>query len=315
MPPPDNMLGKTGLKVSRIGLGTVEIGLAYGIGVKDLPTEKEAEHILRSAVEMGVTYIDTARGYGVAEERIGKSGISKIPGVVIGTKCGQFLKNEPDLHGKELAKRIREDIDTSRKMLGMEQLQLVQFHNELADYIDYTELVDIFQQIKDEGKVAHFGVSTRGEEAPLSAYQADIFATSQLAYSILDQRMAPKVLPAAQAKNIGVINRSVLLKGALTPKANQLPDQLKPLKENAVKAALIAEELGMTLPDLAIRFVGSHPAISTILIGTIKPHHLETALAAATQEPLPEEVLEQLYALAINDPMQVDPGKQPALWT
>ncbi len=314
MQPDYNMLGKTGLEVSKIGLGTVEIGLPYGIGVKDLPTEKEAEHILRSAVDMGVTYIDTARGYGVAEERIGKSGISNMSGIVIGTKCGQFLKNEPGLHGPELEKRIREDIETSRKMLQQDQLQLVQFHNELADYTNFTEFVEILTKLKDEGKVAHVGVSTRGEEAPLAAYATDFFETSQLAYSILDQRMAASVLPAAQAKNIGVINRSVLLKGALTPKANQLPDELKPLKENAVKAALIAEELGITLPDLAIRFVASNPAISTILIGTIKPHHLETALNAASQEPLPKEVLQQLYALAINDPMQVDPGKQPALW-
>lgn len=306
-----NTLGKTELNISKIGLGTVEIGLPYGIGVKDLPTDKEAEVILRSAVEMGVTYIDTARGYGVAEERIGKSGIGNMPDVVIGTKCGQFLKEEPDLHGAELEKRIREDIDMSRRMLKQDQLQLVQFHNELPDYSNFAEFAEILKKLKDEGKVAHVGVSTRGEEAPLAAYENDLFETSQVAYSILDQRMASNVLPAAQAKNIGVINRSVLLKGALTPRANQLPDELKPLRENAVRAALIAEELGITLPDLAIRFVASHPAISTILIGTIKPHHLATALAAATQEPLPPEVLEKLYTLGISDPDQVDPGRWP----
>jgi len=304
-------LGNTSLQVSKIGLGTVEIGLPYGIGVKDLPTDKEAEHILRSAVEMGITYIDTARGYGVAEERIGKSEIAAMPGVVIGTKCGQFLKNEPDLHGAELEKRIREDIETSRSMLKQDQLQLIQFHNELADFVNYQEIVEIFQRIKDQGKVLHFGIASRGEAATLAAYNTNFFETSQLAYSILDQRMTKEVLPQAQAKNLGVIIRSVLLKGALTPKANQLPDELKPLRENSVKAALLAEELGMSLPDLAIRFVASNPAISTILIGTIKPHHLETALSATIQEPLPKEVLEKLYALAIEDPRQVDPGKWP----
>lgn len=306
-----NILGKTGLKVSKIGLGTVEIGLPYGIGVKDLPTDKEAETILKSAIEMGITYIDTARGYGVAEERIGKSGIGKVPGIVIGTKCGQFLKNEPDLHGAELDKRIREDIDMSRQMLQQDQLQLVQFHNELSAYTDYQEIMEILKKIKDQGKVLHFGIASRGEAATLAAYNTDLFETSQLAYNIIDQRMATKVIPTAQAKNIGIINRSVLLKGALTPKANKLPDELKPLRENSVKAALIAEELDISLADLAIRFVASNPAISTILIGTIKPHHLETALQATNQEPLPEEVLEQLYTLAIDDPDQVDPGRWP----
>jgi aryl-alcohol dehydrogenase-like predicted oxidoreductase len=195
-------------------------------------------------------------------------------------------------------------------MLQQDQLQLVQFHNELPDYTDMTEFIEILTKLKDEGKVAHIGLSSRGEEVPLTGYATGFFETSQLAYSILDQRMAKNVLPVAQENNIGVINRSVLLKGALTPKANQLPAELKPLRENAVKAALIAEELDISLPDLAIRFVASNPAISTILIGTIKPHHLETALAA-TQEPLPQEILEKLYTLAIDDINQIDPGKWP----
>jgi len=298
---------------SKIGLGTVEIGLPYGIGVKDLPTEQEAERILRSAVEMGVTYIDTARGYGVAEERIGKSGIGKMPGVIVGTKCGQFLKNEPDLHGGELEKRIREDIDMSRQMLQQEQLQLVQLHNELPDYTDFRELVEILQKIKDEGKVMHVGVSTRGEAAALAAYGTDFFETSQLAYSILDQRMAKAVLPLAQEKDIAIINRSVLLKGALTPAAEKLPDQLALLKDNARRAGAIAGGLGIDLPALAIRFAASNPAIATVLIGTIEPQHLETALAAVQSGPLPPDVLTQLYDLGIDDPSQVDPAKWPPL--
>lgn len=308
-----NSLGKTGLQVSRIGLGTVEIGLPYGIGVKDLPTDVEAERILKSAVEMGITYIDTARGYGVAEERIGKSGIGKMSGVVIGTKCGQFLKNEPNLRGAELEKRIRQDIDTSRSLLHQEQLQLVQLHNELPDFTDFRELIEILQKLKDEGKIAHVGVSTRGETAALASYETNFFETSQLAYSILDQRMSKQVLPTAHQKNIGIINRSVLLKGALTPGATKLPEQLTPLKHNAQKAAAIAAQLGCDVPALAIRFVASNPAISTILIGTIEPHHLKTALAAVEAGPLPPTTLAELAKLAIEDETQVDPGKWPPL--
>lgn len=304
-------LGKTGLPISKIGLGTVEIGLPYGIGVKDLPTDKEAETILRSAVEMGITYIDTARGYGVAEERIGKFGISTMEGVVIGTKCAQFLKQEPDLTGTELEKRIRADIEMSRQMLKQDQLQLVQLHIELPETTDFKELIEIMQKLKAEGKVLHVGVSTRGETSALAAYATDFFETSQLAYSILDQRMADKVLPEAKKKNIGIINRSVLLKGALTPAADRLPPELTPLKTNSAKAMAVAEKLGITLPELAIRFVSSNEAISTILIGTIKPAHLNSAMEAAQKDALPQEIMDELYALAIEDENQVDPGKWP----
>lgn len=308
-----SILGTTNLEVSKIGLGTVEIGLPYGIGIKNLPTEQEADRILKTAVELGVTYIDTARGYGVAEERIGKSGIGKLPGIVIGTKCGQFLKQEPGLHGTELAKRIRGDIDTSRRMLQQEQLQLVQLHNELPDFTDFRELIEIMQKLKDEGKIAHVGISTRGAQAAEAAIESNFFETMQLAYSILDQRMAPHILPLAQQKNIGIINRSVLLKGALTPAAQKLPAQLAPLKKNAARAAAIAVDLGLTLPELAIRFAATHPAISTILVGTIEPKHLEAARAAAAHGPLPTDILTKLYSLAIDDPTQVDPALWPPL--
>lgn len=306
-------LGKTGLTVSPIGLGTVEIGLPYGIGVKMLPTEQEADRILKTAVELGVTYIDTARGYGVAEERIGKSGIGELPGVVIGTKCGQFLKNEPDLHGPELAKRIREDIDTSRSMLKQEQLQLVQLHNELPDFTDFRELIEILQNLKDEGKIAHVGISTRGEQAAEAAIEANFFETMQLAYSILDQRMAPHILPLAKQNNVGIINRSILLKGALTPAAQKLPAQLALLKKNAAQAAAIATKAGMELPMLAMRFVISHPAVSTALLGTIHVEELNTALAAAAQGPLPTNILTKLHSLAIGDSTQIDPALWPPL--
>jgi aryl-alcohol dehydrogenase-like predicted oxidoreductase len=306
-------LGRTKLPVSRIGLGTVEIGLPYGIGVKDMPTDTEAERILKSAAEMGITYFDTARGYGVAEERIGKAGLTKNENIVIGTKCAQFLKQEPNVTGAELEKRIREEIDTSRKNLRQESLQLVQLHSESPNYTAFDELIAIMQKLVDEGKVQHVGIATRGEQASLAALKTNFFETLQIAYSILDQRMNREVLPAAKKHSIGIINRSVLLKGALTPAAEKLPEALLPLKEQARQAAAIATELGTDLPTLAIRFAVSNPAISTILIGTIEPHHLETAIAATEAGPLPDDVLTELATLAIDDPSQIDPSQWPPL--
>ncbi len=304
-------LGKTGLQVSRIGLGTVEIGLAYGLGNTGLPSEQEAISILKNAVELGVTYIDTARGYGVAEERIGKSGISKNEKIVIGTKCGQFLKNEPNLAGSELEKRIREEIDLSRTFLQQEVLQLVQIHNELENYTDFSELVEIMQKIKDEGKVRHVGIAVRGEAAATAALSTEFFETIQTAYNIVDQRMASNVLPRAKQQGVGIINRSVLLKGALTNAREKLPSSLSTLKEHADQAAQIAETMGITLPTLALRFVLTNSAISTALIGTTKTVHITAALDASAEDPLSEDIMNKLYTLAINTPEQIDPAKWP----
>lgn len=304
-------LGKTGLQVSRIGLGTVEIGLAYGLGNSGLPSEQEAISVLKNAVELGVTYIDTARGYGVAEERIGKSGISKNENIVIGTKCGQFLKNEPNLSGPDLEKRIREEIDQSRTFLQQETLQLVQIHNELEDYTNFSEIIEIMQKIKEEKKVQHVGIAVRGEAAGIAALATDFFETIQTAYNIVDQRMAPTVLPRAEKQGVGIINRSVLLKGALTDARNNLPQSLNSLKERANQAAQIAETIGISLPNLALRFVLANNAVSTALIGTTKISHINAALEAASQEALSEEIVSELRTLALNNPEQIDPAKWP----
>src|SRR3989338_1871559 len=96
------ILGRTGLRVSRIGLGTAELGFAYGLGNRILPSEDDAVKFLKTAVDLGVTYFDTAYFYGVAEKRIGKSGIVKDSNVVIATKCGHFLEAGEDPRGLEL---------------------------------------------------------------------------------------------------------------------------------------------------------------------------------------------------------------------
>lgn len=306
-----SQLGKTNLKVSKIGLGTVELGLEYGIGPKSLPTEQEAITTLKTVVDLGVTYIDTARGYGLAEERIGKSGIAKQEDVVIGTKCAQFLEKGEDVTGDELARRIREEIEESLTLLQVDSLQLVQFHGGSKEQIEQGELIEIMEKLKQEGKVQHAGIATRGGEAPLAAINSGFFETIQTAYSILDQRMAENVLPQAKEKNIGIINRSVLLKGALTPKREHLPEELAELKTNADKAANIAEQAGMDLPTLAIRFSLSNPAVSTALIGTTKPKNIERSLEAASQGPLPQDILSELGTLAIQTESQIDPSQWP----
>ncbi len=305
----NHLLGRTGLKVYPVGLGTVEIGLPYGIGEQALPSDKEAERILKTAVELGVNYIDTARGYGMAEERIGKFGISRLPGVVIGTKCAQFLEKGEDLRGMELEKRIRMEVEESLKKLKVETLSLLQLHGGNKEQIERGELIDIVRRLMEEEKVQHAGICTRSEDAAMAAINSGFFETVQTAYSILDQRMAADLLPYAKDQNVGIINRSVLLKGALTTAVWQLPPEFDPLKENSAKAAAVAKKISLDLPTLAMRFVLSNPAVSVALIGTFQPQHLRAAKTAADAGPLSDKVLQQLYTLAISDPRLVDPSK------
>lgn len=304
-------LGRTDLVVSRLGLGTVELGYVYGIGPRSLPTEAEAERVIREAIELGITFIDTAHFYGVAEERIGKSGVAKLPNVVVATKCGHILDRGEAFTSDEFEEQVRKEVDESRRKLNLDQLPLVLYHGGSAEQVRSGLLVEVMQKLKDESKVQFSGISTRGEEAAMAAIESGFFDVLQLGYSILDQRMAPRVLPLAKEKNIGVVNRSVLMKGALTPARRHLPEELAPLKNRADEAEAVARELGMDLPELAIRFAFSNDAVSVVLSGSNRFDHIQQAIKAAEAGPLPDGVLQKLHRLAIDDPKQVDPKEWP----
>jgi aryl-alcohol dehydrogenase-like predicted oxidoreductase len=304
-------LGGTNMEVSEIGLGTTEIGYVYGIGPRELPTDEEAIEFLKKVVALGINFIDTGAFYGLAEDRIGKSGIAKIPGVIVSTKCGHFLDKGEDMSDDELYTLMRTDVLNSLKKLDLKKLPLVLVHGGSAEQIKKGGIIKAMQKIKDEGLVGYVGISTRGFDAPLAAIESGFFDVLQVAYSILDQRIAEKILVEADKKNIGIINRSVLLKGVLSNSAKYLNEAMKPLKDNTEKVRMIAEELGIDLPTLAVRFALSNSAVGTVLVGSNKIKHVEEAVEASNQGVLSEEILKRLYELGIDDPMQVDPKNFP----
>lgn len=302
--------GKTGVKVSRLGLGTAEIGFAYGLGERSVPEESEAISLLRSAAESGINFFDTAHYYGLSEERIGKSGILKNPNVMVETKCAQFLEKGEILSREEMEKRISAEVHESLKKLSVERLPILMLHGPSAEQIKKGELILILKDLKEKGKIRFTGVSTRGEEAPLAAIESGFFDCIQIAYSILDQRMN-KVIDKAAERGVAVVNRSVLLKGSLTPLLSRLPAGLEPLKSNSLKAEKVAKKAGIDLPTLALRFALSHPRISTSLIGTARIENLKRSVQALEMGTLPADIIEELKGLAIYDPNQVDPARWP----
>lgn len=308
---PQKKLGRTNLLVSKIGLGTVELGYTYGIGPRTMPSETEAIKILRAAVDMGITFFDTAHFYGSAEERIGKSGIAKMDKIIVATKCAHALDKEANISTKELSKQIRAEVEESRKKLDLDILPLVMLHGGSKEQIEKGDVIEIMQKLKDEKKIEYTGITTRGEEAPRAAIHSGFFDVIQIAYSILDQRMNKSVLPEAKKNKIGVVARSILLKGVLTPAVIHLSSELSKLKEYSARAAIIAKRLGMELPELALRFALSNDYVDVALIGTNNIAHIQNAVTSAEKDPLPAEILSELKELAIDEVSLVDPSHWP----
>jgi len=304
-----NLLGNTGFRVSRLGLGTAEIGFAYGLGSPVLPSEEDAIALLRAAVDNGVTFFDTANYYGLAEERIGKSGILKNQDVVICTKCAQFLEKGEYFEPDELERKIREQVESSLQHLKLETVPLLLLHGPSAVQMKEGVLPSIMEKLKTEGKIRCWGAATRGVESPLAAIEAGADVL-EVAFSIADRRMEP-VFVAAKEKGVGIINRSVYLKGTFAGKAKHLPEILAPLAKTVEDAEAIAGELNMPLPELALRYTLSEQSINVSLVGTANRAHLQSAAEALARGPLPDAVVQKLRSLAIADPEQVDPARWP----
>lgn len=293
--------------MSRLGLGTAEIGFAYGLGEKRLPSEAEAVSLLQEAVRMGVTFFDTANYYGLAEERLGKSGILKDSRIVVCTKCAQFLEKGEYFSASELDQKIRAQVESSRQNLGLDTLPLLLIHGPSKAQIEEGVLLEIMQNLQAEKLIQFWGASTRGTEAPLALLAREV-PVLEVAYNLADSRME-SVFTAVQ--NTGIINRSVFLKGVFAGKVDLLPDSLLPLKLLVTAAAAEATTLGISLKELALRYTLSEPKIHTTLVGTANRAHLEEALVALAKGPLPVEVVARIRANASKDEVQVDPAKWP----
>jgi len=301
-------LGRTNLKVSAIGLGTVELGLEYGIAdgrATHLPSRDEAARLLNEALDKGINFIDTARAYGVAEEVVGAALHSRRREYILASKVAA----PPP--GINLRDHTTSSIQKSLKALQTDAIDLMQLHSVPSELIRRGELVEILQEFQRAGSIRFLGATTYGEEAAREVLEDGRFDCLQIAYSAMDREPESRILPLAQEKNVGVVVRSVLLKGALTHRYQFLPSSMDDLKSAVQQIASIAERASSSLPDFAYRFVLAHRAVASALVGTALIEELRAAVGYGERGPLPPQCLEQLNQVKIKDRSLLHPGTWP----
>jgi aryl-alcohol dehydrogenase-like predicted oxidoreductase len=302
-------LGRTGLTVSALSLGTVALGVDYGIaapGDFGRPGEADAVRVVRSAIDRGVTLVDTAPAYGDSE-RIVSRAAGGHPEVIVATKV-----NPAAFGGVGIGRAVAASIESSRRALGREVLDIVQIHNATREMIDQGAVTAALVDARDRGLVRVIGASVYGEDAAMAVIQSGEFGVLQVALNALDQRMMRRVLPAADAAGLGVIVRSAFLKGALTPKAQWLPEPLAPLRDAAARARdLLGAGSWDRLPEAAMRFCLSVPLVASVLTGAQTLAELDAAVAAEGSGPLTDSVMTSAAALATNDERLLNPSLWP----
>jgi aryl-alcohol dehydrogenase-like predicted oxidoreductase len=306
-------LGRTGLRVSEIGLGTVELGLDYGVPVADehlRPPEEQAARLLNRALDLGVNLIDTARAYGASEEVIGRALRTRRSEYVLATKLAPI--KEEGQADSALRAQVRASIETSLSALQTDVIDLLQLHYAPVDVIKSGRVLAAARDAQAEGLVRFIGASTYGEEAPLAVLADSGYDTLQVAYNPADKTLESQVLPLAEQKGVGVVVRSVLLRGVLTHRYKLLPAALEDLKTAIGSLAEVADAEEISMPEMAYRFVLANPAVSSALVGTARIEELEAAVAFAAKEALSPASIAIIRQVEVRDRSQLVPATWPA---
>lgn len=303
-------LGRTGFDVSEISLGCVEIGIEYGIPVAGRarrPPEAEAERLLHTALDLGINHLDTARAYGDSEAIIGRALSRRREEFVLTTKIP--VHKQQDLPAAALKEHCRQSLERSLKALCTDRIDVLLLHTAGPEIFKREDLAEVLREA-GAGRVRSFGASVYGIESARIAIASEWCECVQIAYSILDRRPAAGVLDLAAERQVGVVARSVLLKGALTWRYENLPDELTPLREAVKEAAKIAGGVE-ALPELAYRYVLSDPRVHTALVGASCAEEVEQAVEFASRKPLEAHRIEQIRRIGIKDEALLNPANWP----
>jgi aryl-alcohol dehydrogenase-like predicted oxidoreductase len=298
-------LGKSGLEVSALGLGCMGMSIAYG-----LPADKqEMIALIRKAVELGVTFFDTAEIYGpyTNEELVGEALAPFRGKVVIATKFG--IKMDPS--GQQVQdsrpERIRQSLEGSLKRLRVDAIDLYYQHRVDTN----VQIEDVAGTVKDlirEGKVKHFGLSEPGVKTIRRAHAVQPVTAIQSEYSLWWRRPEEELLPTLEELGIGLVPFSPLGKGFLTGKIDEKTEFVKtdfrnivprftPEARKANQALVdllrtIAERKKATSAQIALAWLLTQKTWIVPIPGTTKLSRLEENIGTVAVELTSEDLSE-----------------------
>jgi len=307
-------LGTSGLKVSRITLGCMSFGdTSRGFNQWALGDE-QAEPVFRQAVELGITFWDTANayGYGTSEEIVGRAirKYTRRADVVLATKV--YFKMGDGPGGSGLSRRaIMEQVDASLARLGTEYIDLYQIHR-FDPEVPAEETMEALHDVVRAGKARYIGASSMWAwQFSKLQYTAELhgwtkFVSMQNQYSLMQREDEREMFGLLADQGVGSIPWSPLAKGRLARPWGErtsrsetddvarwvLPHDDKPIAD-AVQA--IAAERGVSMAQVALAWVLKNPVVSAPIVGATKPHHLADA-AAALDVRLTDEEVQRLEA-------------------
>ena len=315
------VLGKSGMLVSKLGLGLWAIGGNMWGEVED----RESLDMISAALELGINFFDTADVYGNghSEELLGKAMKGRREKFIVATKIGwQGFDGDKGVSAYDTVEKLVAGVESNLKRLDTDYVDVIQSHIDFRD-ANMEVFVEGFQKLQDAGKVRAYGVSTSNFEY-LQAFNKDNkAAVLQIDYSILNRTPEADIFPYTIEKDIGVLVRGPLAMGILTGKFTKdtifeendfrqrwidNEDEYRIYLDDLAKVEKLKELTeGRTLAQLAIQFVMAHPAVTVAIPGAKRISQLEQNVKAAL---LPELTPDELHFIDELTP----PGGGRKIW-
>jgi aryl-alcohol dehydrogenase-like predicted oxidoreductase len=308
-------LGKTGWQISEIGYGAWGIGKSNWIGASD----DESIKALNKAVDLGLNFIDTALAYGKghSEKLVGQVVKERSERIYVATKIPPKNGQWPARSGASVddtfpAKHVISSTEESLRNLATDAIDVQQFHVWSDEWVDKGDWLEAIQKLKAQGKIKAFGISINDyqPENAIKLIETGVVDTVQVIHSIFEQAPEDQLYPACERHQVGIIVRVALDEGGLTGKITPdttfeegdfrghyfRGDRKREVYERVQK---IASDLGITLDQLAetaLRYVLSHPAVSTVIPGMRSVRNVERNCQLGDGRGLPKDQIEKLKA-------------------
>jgi aryl-alcohol dehydrogenase-like predicted oxidoreductase len=301
-------LGKTDLKVSEVGFGAWAIGGNWGH-----QDDKDSLAALHKAIDLGINFIDTAAGYGNgrSERIIGKVLKERSEEIIVATKTPPAPGPWPPTPYCRMENRypehyLRQNIEERLQNLGTDCIDILQLHTWTRAWNHHPAPFEILHKLREEGKIRFVGVSTPEDDqhSVIDLMKNGYVDVVQLIYNIFEQEPAAELLPAARKHQVGTIIRVVFDEGALTGKFGYdttfaaddfrrnyfAGDRLHRTVKRVEKIKQDIKDTSLAMPQVALRFVLDHPAVSTVIPGIRNISQAEKNIAVSELPPLSEAV-------------------------
>ena len=275
-----NQLGNTELKVSDVAFGGVEIGMPYGLNASKggMLEKNEAIGLLHHALDNGINFYDTARLYGQSEQIMGEAFHGIRDRVIIASKCRHFRDPSGNLPRRsELKGIILGSIEESLNALRTDFIDVFMLHYADLEILEIDELYEIFADLEKQGKIRYPGISVYQPQETELALQKGFWKVIQLPFNLMDQKQGVH-FEKAKHQGVGIVIRSVLMRGLLTDRSTHLHPELKAVEDHINLYGQFFNADIDTLASLAMKFAASFDEISSILVGFDKQEFVNHAL-------------------------------------